>query len=506
LSTHRRHRSAPALLALLALLLPLIAACGGAAVTTTPTTPAASGAQATTAPTPAATAAPAATSGPAATSAPEATAAPAETTAAPDATAGAAGQVEPIGEKLDLATLSPDIADPTEGVTVKFASWISEGLQPLADEFHKLHPNITIDLQDIPQDEFTDKLLTQVAGGTAPDAAFMDMGAVGDFASRSALVNLEDYIAKSKAVKKDDYVDAWREGSTYQGNMYGLPFDGETTGLFYRTDMFEAAGIASPPKTWDEFKADAEKLTNKDQKKYGFILFASGSEPAYYWYPWLWQAGGRLLSEDNKQIQFNDEAGKRAAEFYVGLREYSPEDFFNSNSYDGRVAFANGTVAMYVAGSWFGGTLKSEFPEINGKWAAAPLPQDKQCATTIAGDALILFEQSKNKDAAWKWIEFLSAPQIMARHNLGAGEDQGASLLPPRKSLIEDPRAFENNEMLKGFADMMKCGISNYADNENWGQVEELLNENLGKAIFGEITASEALDQTAQEGQDKLAK
>jgi multiple sugar transport system substrate-binding protein len=169
------------------------------------------------------------------------------------------------------------------------------------------------------------------------------------------------------------------------------------------------------------------------------------------------------------------------------------------------VAFANGTVAMYVAGAWFAGTLKSEFPDIDGKWASAPLPLDKQCATTIAGDFLVVFDQSKNKDAAWKWIEFLSAPQNIAAWNLGTAASPG-SLLPPRKSLIEDPHAFDNNPTLKGFADMMKCGVSNYADNENWGQAEELLNEQLGKAIFGEAKASEALDQAAQEGQEKLAK
>jgi multiple sugar transport system substrate-binding protein len=94
----------------------------------------------------------------------------------------------------------------------------------------------------------------------------------------------------------------------------------------------------------------------------------------------------------------------------------------------------------------------------------------------------------------------------MARHNLGTADTPGASLLPPRKSLIEDPRAFENNDMLKGFAEMMTCGVTNFAQNENWGKVEELLNENLGKAIFGEMTAAEALDQTAQEGQPLLAK
>jgi multiple sugar transport system substrate-binding protein len=218
-------------------------------------------------------------------------------------------EAAPIGEQLDLAQLSPNIADPSSPVTVKFASWISEGLQPFADEFTKLHPNIKIDLQDIPQDEFADKLLTQVAGGTAPDAAFMDMSAVADFASRNALVDLTDYTAASAAVKADDYVDAWRDAATYQGKLYGLPFDGETTGLFYRTDLFQAAGIAGPPKTWQEFEEAAKKLTDKDKKQYGFILFAP--ESAYYWYPWLWQTGGRLLSEDGKQIAFNDDAGKR---------------------------------------------------------------------------------------------------------------------------------------------------------------------------------------------------
>jgi multiple sugar transport system substrate-binding protein len=376
-------------------------------------------------------------------------------------------------------------------------------MKAFADQFHELHPNITIDFQDVPAEEITDKLLTQVAGGTAPDVAYLDQSAVGDFASRSALADLTDYVAVSNAVKTDDYIPAFIDAATYQGKLYGLPFDGESTGLFYRTDLFEAAGIQGPPTTWQEFQEDAKKLTDKDKKQYGFILFAS--EAAYYWYPWLWQTGGKLLSEDGKTILFNDENGKRAAEFYVGLKDYSPEDFLSSNSYDGRVAFANGTVAMYVAGAWFAGTLRSEFPDIEGKWAAAPLPEDKQCATTVAGDTLVIFDQSKNKDAAWKWIEFLSAPQNMALWNIGTPASPG-SLLPPRTSLIEDPHAFENNETLRGFSEQLKCGVTNAGNNENWGQVEELLNEYLGKALFGEIDAATAVDQAAQEGQEKLAK
>ena len=145
---------------------------------------------------------------------------------------------------------------------------------------------------------------------------------------------------------------------------------------------------------------------------------------------------------DGTQIAFNSDAGKEAAEFYVGLAQYSPPDFLNSNSWDGRVAFATGQVGMYVAGAWFAGSCMSEFPDINGLWATAPLPQQERCATTIAGDALVMPAQGKNHDAAWKWIEFLSAPQNLVLWNLGTPEHPG-TLLPPRKSLLEDPHVFD---------------------------------------------------------------
>jgi multiple sugar transport system substrate-binding protein len=506
LARYKPFRNVAALLALFALVLPLLAACGGTAA---PAGSATAPADTSSEPTAATAAEPTAATAAEPTSAGEATAAPtsegaAEPTAATEGDAAATPEAQPIGEQLDPTQLSPGVAVPEGEITLTFASWVGETdtMQKLAEEFHELYPNITIDFQGIPAEEMHDKMLTQVAGGTAPDVAYLDQSQVGEFASRNALLDLDPYIALSSAVKPDDYIAAFRDAATYQGKMYGLPFDGESTGLFYRTDLFEAAGISGPPTNWQEFEEYAQKLTDKEKKQYGFILFAP--EAAYYWYPWLWQAGGRLLSEDGKQIAFNNEDGKRAGEFYARMRDYAPEDFFNSNSYDGRVAFANGTVAMYVAGAWFAGTLKSEFPDIDGKWAAAPLPKDKQCATTIAGDTLVIFSQSKNKEAAWKWIEFLSTPQNMALWNLGTASAPG-SLLPPRTSLLEDPRAFENNDILKGFAEQMECGVANATNNENWGQAEQFLNEALGKAIYGEVDAATALDQAAQEAQAVLA-
>ena len=413
----------------------------------------------------------------------------------------------PAVEGPDLANLSPGIPDPSEPVTITFASWVagaSETMAALRDQFQTLHPNITVDFEDIPAEEMTNRLTTQVAAGNPPDVAYVDAGAVIDFASRNALVDLTPYAEQSAAVKIDDYVEAFLVSAQWEGRLYGLPYDGESTGLFYRTDLFEAAGIAAPPTTWEEFEATAQALTNTegDTRQYGFIIFAT--EAAYYWYPWLWQNGGNLLSEDGQQVLFNSPEGKEAAEFYVRLAQYSPPDYFNSNSYDGRVAFAEGQVAMYVAGTWFAGVLRDEFPDATGKWDSAPLPTRKRCATTIAGDILVLPAGGKNHDAAWKWAEFLSAPQNLLLWTSGTPEAP-ATLLPTRKSLLEDPRLFEANPILEGFAQQMECGVTNFAPNPRFGEIEVALNDALARAIYGEVDAATALDEAAQEAEEILA-
>ena len=404
-------------------------------------------------------------------------------------------------EQLDLANLSPGVADPAEPVTISFSSWHTAGsavFEALRTQFQELHPTITVDFEDVPAEEATDRLTTRIAGGNPPDVAFMDQSAVVDFASRNALVDLGPYIEQSSAVVIDDYVDAFLEASYWEGNVFGLPMSGETTGLFYRTDLFEAAGITAPPTTWEEFEAAAQALTDTENRTYGFITFAT--EAAYYWYPWLWQNGGSLLSEDGSQIVFNSAEGKEAAEFYVRLADYSPSDYLNSNSYDGRIAFAEGQVAMYVAGAWFAGVMMGEYPDITGKWSAAPLPERKQCATTVAGDTLVIPAVSKNHDASWKWIEFLSAPQNLLLLTQGTPESP-TTLLPTRTSLLENPATFANNPVMEGFAEQMACGITNTAPNPRYGEVEALLNDALGRAIYGETDAATALDEAAAEGQ-----
>jgi multiple sugar transport system substrate-binding protein len=396
------------------------------------------------------------------------------------------------------------VPDPKSPTTITFASWVGKepGMKALYKKFQAEHPNITVKFVNIPSEGAAQKLTTQIAGGNPPDAAYLDSSTIADFASRGALVNLDPYVKRTPDQKPDDYVESFKGSTVFENHMYALPFDGESTGLFYRTDLFKAAGITAPPKTWDEYEADAQKLTQPDKKQYGNAIFAS--ESAYYWYPWLWQAGGNLLSKDEKTPEFNSEEGKKAADFYVGLTKYAPKDYLNSNSYDGRVAFANGSVGMYVAGAWLAGVLTDEFPKIKGKWATAPLPEgDAGCKTTIAGDSLTEFSASKNQDAAWTWIDFLTRPENMKRWSV---DDPTSTIMPTRTSLLQSPELAQKKPVLKGFIKAMDCGVTSLINNPKWPKVEQILNDQLGKAIYGEQSGSQAVDAAASDAQPILAR
>jgi ABC-type glycerol-3-phosphate transport system substrate-binding protein len=405
--------------------------------------------------------------------------------------------VEPITPKV-----------PTEDVTIRFSVFSSVAESPQMKKFEKQfeqeYPTIDVEFEPVGSGQAKEKLLTEIAGGNAPDTAWVDSGLVQDLASRGALTNLDGYLAGSDTVKPDDFVEGFRNGASYQGSMYGLPFEGETTGLFYRTDLFQQAGIDGPPQTWDEFEADAAKLTIPSKHQYGVAMFSS--EAAYYFYPWLWQAGGDVLTPDGQQMALDTPEAIKAAEFYVDLaRKYAPPDYLPSNSWDGRVTFASGKAAMYIAGNWFAGNTIAEFPDIEGKWASAPLPKGPAgCATTVAGDTLTVLSGTPQQDAAWLWIEFLTRPENMAAYTIG---DESATMLPPRASLLQsDQLTSHHKEFLQGFANDMECAHVSTVEQPKYPEIETALNEELGKAMIGEQSAQEAIENATQKGEAILSK
>jgi ABC-type glycerol-3-phosphate transport system substrate-binding protein len=158
---------------------------------------------------------------------------------------------------------------------------------------------------------------------------------------------------------------------------------------------------------------------------------------------------------------------------------------------------------MYMAGSWLAGELLGSFPQIEGKWATAPLPQGPDgCATTLAGDSLVMFDGAENEDAAWLWMEFLSRPENLKEWTYG---QEFATLLPTRTSLLDDPALSEQKPFLEGFAANMECAVTSNIVQPAWPEIEAQLNEELGAAIYGDKSPAEALTEAETAGNEIIA-
>jgi multiple sugar transport system substrate-binding protein len=158
---------------------------------------------------------------------------------------------------------------------------------------------------------------------------------------------------------------------------------------------------------------------------------------------------------------------------------------------------------MYMAGSWLAGTLHSEDPKIDDKWSTAPLPSGAAgCKTTIAGDSLILLNHSANPDAAWLWIEYLQKPENLATWTY---KSPNGTELPPLKSLLNSPDLAKTKPVLKGFAELMQCGVASTVANPKFPRIEEQLNIELGKAFYGDQTAEQALANSKDKAEQILA-
>ena len=217
------------------------------------------------------------------------------------------------------------------------------------------------------------------------------------------------------------------------------------------------------------------------------------AEAAYYWYPWLWQAGGELLSEDGKEIAFNSDAGKQAADFYVGLEVLAPRT--TSTPTPTTAAWRSPTAGRHVRGRRLvRRRARRRVPEDRRQVGHRPAARGSAgCGTTIAGDNLVMFAERKKQDAAWIWIEFLvpAAPGASGRSRSRRHDAADAH------AAARVAGAGREEAVLEGLRRGRWSAACSTVSNPNWPKIEEVLNEQLGKAIYGEQSRREALDKAA---------
>jgi multiple sugar transport system substrate-binding protein len=308
---------------------------------------------------------------------------------------------------------------------VRFWAMGREGevVRELLPEFERTHPNVRVEVQQLPWTAAHQKLLTAFAGDVLPDVAQLGNTWLPEFVALHAVDPI-----KPGLVDAADYFPGIWQTNVIDGTVYGVPWYVDTRLLFYRRDLLQQAGFSSPPASWAQWVEMLRTLKARSGERYGVLLPLNEYEPLL---ALALQQDAPLLKDANGQGHFRSDGFKRALGFY---REFFKEGLAPATDAN-RIAnvwdeFGRGYFTFYITGPWNIGEFKRRLPaSLQQSWMTAPLPGPNGPGYSIAGGAsLVVFATSKRKEAALQLVQYLSRPEVQLRFHALTGN------LPPRRS------------------------------------------------------------------------
>ncbi|HEY7035473.1 MAG TPA: sugar ABC transporter substrate-binding protein [Thermomicrobiales bacterium] len=385
-----------------------------------------------------------------------------------------------------LTTLTAAAADQIKFVAMNYDDTMQEDTEKLVDAFNDSQGDVKADVQVVSWNDGYQTLVTMISGNKAPDLANVSASWMIEFNGIQALEPLDDKLTPGFL---DPFVPAALDAMRIDGKLMGLPYFLDPRALYYRTDLFEAAGL-QPPTTWDEVRAAAKALHNPPD------VYGIGIElDDCYEYAYLGAGGTTKYGPDGKSL-LNSEIGVRAAQLLVDLvitdGTTQPGPATANRDSDLQPLFMAGKMAMLETGSWFPTILANDAPEIKYGFAKLPMADASiPYHNAFWPDVVVMFKQSEHKEAAAKFLEY----QFNKENRVLFAQQRG--VIPERTDVAQDP-AFAENATVQFFVKELEVAINVYASpyiHEN--QAGNIRKAELAKAVLGEQTAQEAMDNAA---------
>ncbi|MBV9444346.1 MAG: ABC transporter substrate-binding protein [Streptosporangiaceae bacterium] len=373
----------------------------------------------------------------------------------------------------------------------------------LVSEYEHQHPGQKVSTLFVNNDDSLQKVLTAVRGGSPPDIAYLYGSWAPNVAQIPQVVNLSTAV-QQPGVNWNDFWVGERDVATVNGKVIGVPALVDNLAVVYNKTLFANAGLTPPGPdwTWQEFQADAKKLTNPAIKQYGTAYVTPGNEDTvWHWEALLWEAGGQLLSADGKQAAFNSPAGLASLNTLRAMAVTDRSMYLDptDSAYDN--LFNSGKIGMLVTGPWDLATFT------NVKYGVQVMPAypDGKGHQTISGpDNWVVFNNgAANVAAAEKFLLWLTAPAQVKYFSMQTGD------LPTRQSVGD----------ASGFSQQMNStlpGVSTFVTNlanvrqarpqiPQYPKISQILGTMIVSVLLGKSQPQAALAAAAQQVNQALA-
>jgi len=372
--------------------------------------------------------------------------------------------------------------------------WFTDGVEgkvmkEIIADYQKEHPNVEINLIEVPYDDLEAKLKTMITGGKPP--ALARVTNPGAFAS--AALELTPYLGD-----KDTFMSQFLDGLKYycivDNRLIAAPMEVTANGLIYNKTLFDKAGVKVPQSpdevwTWDEFAAAIKKVMKDGGAKYGVVWDFT----PHRWTTLLYEFGGSIFNQDATDTNINKPEAIEALNYFKKLVD---EDVVAKAVWLGgenpNNLFRSGTAAAHLSGSWMIANYRDTIK--NFEWGVTYLPKAKIRSSVLGAKFVMAFKNSGVEKEAGEFIKYLASKEIDDKYV------RESLFLSPRKN--PDVTYDFGTEMFKVFSN--ELAVSPPAASYDWSRQDIIpkftsdLKAAVVEVLQGKKTAKEALDHVAQ--------
>ena len=317
-------------------------------------------------------------------------------------------------------------------------------MDALIPQFERQNPGIHVVQETFPYDSYNQKVASAVPAGQGPDVVNLFYGWLPQYVGSGYLIPLPANAFPDAQIERD-FVPMVK-AAKFDGKYWALPTAVRTLALFYNRDMFRRVGIRAPA-TWDEFTADAQRLTERDARgritTEGFGISPDGQDHQLIREVLFRQWGTAPYSSDGRKVTYNNARGAAALQWYTDLvtkDKVGVIGFFpGGNGY--RDAFVAGKAGMIVDGSFAIGSIRSA---AKFDWGVAMLPRRTAGGTpgnfgSFWVHGLTRKATGARQAAAVAFLKFITSPDVQRTWLQQVGEIPAAKALAADPKLAQDP-------------------------------------------------------------------
>lgn len=393
-------------------------------------------------------------------------------------------------------------------------------MQGLTDQFEQENPDIKLDWVILEENVLRQRLTTDIATGGGQ----FDVMTIGTYEVPiwAELGWLEPFDDLPEGYGEDDLLQSVRNGLSHDGTLHALPFYGESSMLYYRTDLFAEHGIEMPARpSWEEVRDWAAEIHDPENETFGICLRGKpgwGENTAFVT-TLVNTFGGRWFDEDWNPTLDSPE-WQEAISFYVDLLgNYGPPGASSNGFNENQALFSSGKCSMWVdatsaAGRIFNPDESSVADQLG--FSQAPVAETPKGSHWLWSWALAIPASSEKQDAAKTFVEWATSREYIEL----VGETQGWTSVPPgtRTSTYEDARYLEAAPFADFVLEAMQkadptdstlkpspyIGVQ-FVGIPEFQSIGTQVGQTIASALTGDVSVEQALD-TAQRATERTMK